>query len=324
VRFVVQLVGDEGFVVTEAGFGADIGLEKFMNIKCHYSGLVPNCAVVVCTARALKMHGGGPAVVAGVPLPREYKQENLELVRAGACPACFIVPAACGGCVGLSHLIRACVCAAGCCNLERHIENVRKFGVPVVVAINRFTTDTGACARVSWHACMRSRRGCACASVRVCSSADAEIAVIRERCVCCAFLCRVVRAFDSARACSAVAAGAFDAVECTHWAHGGAGAVELSSAVVRGTRACGVWAPRLTGVLRAACALPSTFRPLYAPSSLTLKEKIELISKEVCARVGRVRACASFDRALADLPCGWRVVLCGRPAQAGSVCRERV
>lgn len=98
----------------QAGFGADIGLEKFMNIKCRNSGLVPDCAVIVATVRALKMHGGGPPVVAGTPLHHDYKTENLELV------------------------------AKGCCNLVRHIENTRKYGVPVVVAVNAFATDTPA------------------------------------------------------------------------------------------------------------------------------------------------------------------------------------
>jgi len=62
-------------VVTESGFGADIGMEKFFDIKCRYSGLVPNAVVLVVTVRALKMHGGGPTVTAGVPLPLEYIQE---------------------------------------------------------------------------------------------------------------------------------------------------------------------------------------------------------------------------------------------------------
>lgn len=63
------------FLVTEAGFGADIGLEKFFNIKCRSSGLLPSCVVIVATIRALKMHGGGPKVEAGTPLPKEYCQE---------------------------------------------------------------------------------------------------------------------------------------------------------------------------------------------------------------------------------------------------------
>ena len=102
------------YVVTESGFGADIGMEKFFDIKCRTSGLVPNVVVLVATVRALKMHGGGPKVVAGKPLAPEYTDENLELLRKG-------LP-----------------------NLERHILNARKYGVNVVVAINSFSTDTPA------------------------------------------------------------------------------------------------------------------------------------------------------------------------------------
>merc|ERR1712241_87733 len=71
-KISLKLVGDRGFVVTEAGFGADIGMEKLFNIKCRYSGLTPNAVVLVATVRALKMHGGGPPVVAGTPLKPEY------------------------------------------------------------------------------------------------------------------------------------------------------------------------------------------------------------------------------------------------------------
>ena len=71
------------YVVTESGFGADIGMEKFFDIKCRYSGLVPNVVVLVATVRALKMHGGGPKVVAGKPLDAAYTDENLDLLRAG-------------------------------------------------------------------------------------------------------------------------------------------------------------------------------------------------------------------------------------------------
>ncbi|KAG2498479.1 hypothetical protein HYH03_003732 [Edaphochlamys debaryana] len=110
----LRLVGEDGFVITEAGFGADIGMEKFMNIKCRASGLAPDCVVLVATVRALKMHGGGPPVVAGTPLHHDYTTENVPLVTAG------------------------------CCNLVRHIENARKYGVPVVVAVNRFANDTDA------------------------------------------------------------------------------------------------------------------------------------------------------------------------------------
>jgi methylenetetrahydrofolate dehydrogenase (NADP+)/methenyltetrahydrofolate cyclohydrolase/formyltetrahydrofolate synthetase len=100
------------YVVTESGFGADIGMEKFFDIKCRYSGLIPNCVVLVATVRALKMHGGGPVVKAGQPLAPEYTEENLELLQAG-------MP-----------------------NLEAHIENAKRFGIPVVVAVNSFKDDT--------------------------------------------------------------------------------------------------------------------------------------------------------------------------------------
>jgi formyltetrahydrofolate synthetase len=102
------------YVVTESGFGADIGMEKFFDIKCRTSGLIPNVVVLVATVRALKMHGGGPKVVAGKPLNVAYTEENLDLLRAG---------------LG---------------NLQHHIKNARRFGVPVVVAVNSFATDTEA------------------------------------------------------------------------------------------------------------------------------------------------------------------------------------
>ncbi len=102
------------YVVTESGFGADIGMEKFFNIKCRYSGLIPDCVVLVATIRALKMHGGGPRVVAGRPLDKAYVEENIPLLEAGMA------------------------------NLAAHIRNAKRFGIPVVVAVNRFPTDTQA------------------------------------------------------------------------------------------------------------------------------------------------------------------------------------
>jgi formyltetrahydrofolate synthetase len=113
-QIALKLVGADGYVLTEAGFGADIGMEKFFNIKCRYSGLVPNCVVMVATIRALKMHGGGPKVVAGQPLDPAYTEENLSLLEKG-------LP-----------------------NLEKMIQNARAFGIPVVVAVNRFSHDTAA------------------------------------------------------------------------------------------------------------------------------------------------------------------------------------
>lgn len=98
--------------VTESGFGADIGFEKFWNLKCRFSGLVPDCSVIVCTVRALKMHGGGPKVVPGKTLDRAYTEENIGLVEKGIE------------------------------NLTAHIETVKKSGTPAVVCINHFYTDT--------------------------------------------------------------------------------------------------------------------------------------------------------------------------------------
>lgn len=98
--------------VTESGFAADIGFEKFWNVKCRLSGLKPDVAVLVCTVRALKMHGGGPEVTPGRPLPDEYTKENLGLLEKG---------------------IR---------NLMHHIRTVQKSGVKPVVCINAFVTDT--------------------------------------------------------------------------------------------------------------------------------------------------------------------------------------
>lgn len=105
-NIALKLVGKDGYVLTEAGFGSDIGMEKFFDIKCRTSGKVPNAVVLVTTVRALKMHGGGPAVTPGAPLKAEYTQENLDLVKKGLV------------------------------NLVKHINNGLKFGVPVVVALN--------------------------------------------------------------------------------------------------------------------------------------------------------------------------------------------
>lgn len=142
-----------GFVVTEAGFDFTMGGERFFNIKCRASGLVPDVVVVVATVRALKVHGGGPPIAPGAQLHEVYRTENVDILREG------------------------------CVNLKKHISNAKTFGVPVVVAINKFDTDT-----------------------------EAEVAVIREE---------------------ALAAGAEDAVLASHWADGGAGAVDLGKAVIK-------------------------------------------------------------------------------------------
>ncbi|KAB2577538.1 C-1-tetrahydrofolate synthase [Lasiodiplodia theobromae] len=103
-----------GFVVTEAGFDFTMGGERFFNIKCRSSGLVPDVVVIVATVRALKVHGGGPDITPGAQLPEVYRTENVEVLRKG------------------------------CVNLKKHIQNAKQFGVPVVVAINQFETDTDA------------------------------------------------------------------------------------------------------------------------------------------------------------------------------------
>jgi len=100
--------------LTEGGFGADMGMEKFCNIKCRTSGLKPDATVIVATTRALKMHGGGPDVVPGRPLHDTYTSENLVTLKEG------------------------------CKNLVKHIENSKKFGLKAIVAINRFSSDTPA------------------------------------------------------------------------------------------------------------------------------------------------------------------------------------
>ncbi|MEO5360529.1 MAG: formate--tetrahydrofolate ligase [Nitrospirota bacterium] len=100
--------------VTESGFGADIGFEKFWNLKCRYSGLKPNAAVIVATIRALKCHGGAPIPVPGKPIPEEYKSENVGWVDKG------------------------------CVNLIHHLKNVKSAGINPVVCINAFYTDTDA------------------------------------------------------------------------------------------------------------------------------------------------------------------------------------
>ncbi|MFC1811446.1 formate--tetrahydrofolate ligase [Thermodesulfobacteriota bacterium] len=98
--------------VTESGFGADIGFEKFWNVKCRYSGLIPHVSVLTTTIRALKMHGGGPKVVAGLPLPKEYQEEGLDVLEKGVQ------------------------------NMVHHINTIRMSGINPVVCINCFHTDT--------------------------------------------------------------------------------------------------------------------------------------------------------------------------------------
>jgi methylenetetrahydrofolate dehydrogenase (NADP+)/methenyltetrahydrofolate cyclohydrolase/formyltetrahydrofolate synthetase len=177
------------FVVTESGFGADIGMEKFFNIKCRFSGLIPNVVVMVATVRALKMHGGGPKVTPGAPLDPAYMEENLDLLKAG---------------LG---------------NLQVHIRNALRFGIPVVIAVNSFASDT-----------------------------EKEVELVRE---------------------AALEAGAEDSVVCTHWMHGGKGAVKLAEAVVK------------------ASEKPSHFEFLY-PLDWSIKKKIETICTKIYGADGVV------------------------------------
>uniref|UniRef100_A0A8C7SD30 C-1-tetrahydrofolate synthase, cytoplasmic n=1 Tax=Oncorhynchus mykiss TaxID=8022 RepID=A0A8C7SD30_ONCMY len=175
-KIALKLVGPEGFVVTEAGFGADIGMEKFFNIKCRYSGLRPHVVVLVATVRALKMHGGGPTVSDCTLYIKNKK--NL--------------------CVSV--------------NMRKQVENARHFGVPVVVAVNAFKTDT-----------------------------ESELDLI----------CTLAKEV-----------GAFDAVRCSHWAEGGAGAVALGQAVQRASEA------------------PSDFKFLY-DVELPIADKIRIIAQKI-------------------------------------------
>jgi formate--tetrahydrofolate ligase len=166
------------YVVTEAGFGADLGAEKFFDIKCRKACLSPDAAVIVATVRALKMHGGVSRDQLG--------KEDLQAVRRGMA------------------------------NLRRHVENVRRFGVPSVVALNRFSSDTAA-----------------------------EHDLVRE-------LCREV---------------GVEAMVCSHWAEGGAGAVELAEHVAH--------------LCEAEHYLDGRgFRPLY-PSDMSLWEKMRTIATQI-------------------------------------------
>lgn len=117
--------------VTESGFAADIGFEKFWNVKCRLSGLKPDCSVLVATVRALKMHGGGPEVVPGKPLPEEYTKENLDLLEKG------------------------------CANLLHHVNTVKKSGITPVVCLNKFYTDTDAELELVRNICKKNGVRCA-------------------------------------------------------------------------------------------------------------------------------------------------------------------
>lgn len=196
----LKLVGKNGYVVTEAGFGSDIGMEKFLDIKSRISNFIPNCVVLVATIRALKMHGGGPKVTPGAPLAREYLEENLPLLEKG-------LP-----------------------NLIKHIQNAKLFNLPVVIAINSFVTDS-----------------------------DRECTLVKN---------------------ISIQNGAFRAVTCTHWEHGGEGAEELADAVME------------------ACQEPNEFKFLY-DLSLPIEQKVTTIAKRVYG-AGKVEFAPKVKVLMAD------------------------
>jgi methylenetetrahydrofolate dehydrogenase (NADP+)/methenyltetrahydrofolate cyclohydrolase/formyltetrahydrofolate synthetase len=119
-----------GYVLTEGGFGADMGMEKFCDIKCRISGLKPDATVIVATTRALKMHGGAPDVTPGKALHDTYTTEDLVTLKEG------------------------------CKNLVRHIENSKKFGVKVIVAVNQFSYVVFSTLAVMWLIVVQHRYSC--------------------------------------------------------------------------------------------------------------------------------------------------------------------
>ncbi|KAK7133040.1 hypothetical protein R3I94_015055 [Phoxinus phoxinus] len=203
-KMALKIVGSKGFVVSESGHGANIGLEKFFNIKCRYSGLQPDVVVMVATVRTLKMHGGAPPVQSGLPLPKEYSQENLKLLERG------------------------------CCHLKRQVENAQAFGLPVIVAVNKFSSDT-----------------------------DAELELV----------CGQARQ-----------AGAFDAVKCTNWSKGGAGALALAEAVQRAAKLPGRFRFLYDSQIPAADKLRTVAQKMYGANDIELspkaKEKLALYTKQ--------------------------------------------
>lgn len=203
-KMALKMVGSEGFVVTESGHGADVGLEKFFNIKCLYSGLQPDVVVMVATIRTLKMHGGAPPIQAGLPLPKEYLQENLKQLERG------------------------------CCHMRRQVEKAQAFGLPVIVAVNKFSSDT-----------------------------DAELELV----------CGQARQ-----------AGAFDAVQCSSWSEGGAGALALAKAVQRATKLPGRFRFLYDLKTPASDKLRTVAQKMYGLKdiklSLKAKEKLALYTKQ--------------------------------------------
>uniref|UniRef100_A0A8C2K662 C-1-tetrahydrofolate synthase, cytoplasmic n=1 Tax=Cyprinus carpio TaxID=7962 RepID=A0A8C2K662_CYPCA len=243
-KLALKMVGSGGFVVTESGHGADIGLEKFFNIKCRYSGLRPDVVVIVATVRSLKMHGGAPPVQAGLPLPKEYSQE-VQLER-------------------------------GCCHLKRQVENAQAFGLPVIVAVNKFSGDT-----------------------------EAELELV----------CGQARQ-----------AGAFDAVQCTNWSEGGAGALALAEAVQRAAKLPGQFSFLYDTQIPAADKLRTVAQKMYGAKDIELspksKEKLALYTKQgfgnlpVC--IAKTHLSLSNDPMLKGVPTNFMLPITDIKANVGA------
>uniref|UniRef100_A0A9J8AFX1 C-1-tetrahydrofolate synthase, cytoplasmic n=1 Tax=Cyprinus carpio carpio TaxID=630221 RepID=A0A9J8AFX1_CYPCA len=242
-KLALKMVGSGGFVVTESGHGADIGLEKFFNIKCRYSGLRPDVVVIVATVHSLKMHGG---VQAGLPLPKEYSQENLKQLERG------------------------------CCHLKRQVENAQAFGLPVIVAVNKFSGDT-----------------------------EAELELV----------CGQARQ-----------AGAFDAVQCTNWSEGGAGALALAEAVQRAAKQPGQFSFLYDTQIPAADKLRTVAQKMYGAKDIALspksKEKLALYTKQgfgnlpVC--IAKTHLSLSNDPMLKGVPTNFMLPITDIKANVGA------
>jgi formate--tetrahydrofolate ligase len=191
-------------VVTEAGFGADLGGEKFLDIKCRSAGLKPSCVVVVASVRALKMHGGVPR--------GELGQENVAAVKRGVS------------------------------NLQRHVENMQKFGLPVVVGVNHFNSDT-----------------------------DAEFVAVHD----------------------AMAALGTEAISCTHWANGGAGAEALARAVsARIDSGVAAYHPIYKLEMPLADKIRAVAREIYRASDIALPDAVaQRLASFEAAGFGDVPVC---------------------------------
>uniref|UniRef100_A0A672SDL5 C-1-tetrahydrofolate synthase, cytoplasmic n=1 Tax=Sinocyclocheilus grahami TaxID=75366 RepID=A0A672SDL5_SINGR len=245
-KLALKMVGSKGFVVTESGHRADIGLEKFFNIKCRYSGLRPDVVVIVATVRTLKMHGGAPPVQAGLPLPKEYSHENLKQLERG------------------------------CCHLKRQVENAQAFDLPVIVAVNKFSCDT-----------------------------DTELELV----------CGQARQ-----------AGAFDAVQCTNWSEGGAGALALAEAVQRAAKLPGQFRFLYDTQIPAADKLRTVAQKMYGAKDIELSpksiEKLVLYTKQgfgnlpVC--IAKTHLSLSIDPMLKGVPTNFMLPITDIKANVGA------